>query len=329
MNNGDRLTGSVIKVDEKELTIKSDLAGTVKILWDAVEAIQSSAPLNVFLKSGQRLAGRVSTVNGRLQVATADVGTVEVAKAGIEAIRSEQEQTAFQAELDRLRNPGLLDLWNGYFDTGISLARGNARTSTFNLGMNAARTTRRDKTTAYFTSLFANNSTTGVRITTANAVRGGIGYNLNVSQRTFAFAGIDLEFDEFQKLDLRFVPGGGLGVKAIDTEKRQLNLLLGGNLNKSFFSTGEKRSNGEIQAGEELTLKMSAVNTFRQKLVVYPNLSEGGEYRMNFDASLITAVAKWLSWQITLSDRYISNPVFGAKRNDVLATTGLRITFAK
>ena len=39
--------------------------------------------------------------------------------------------------------------------------------------------------------------------------------------------------------------------------------------------------------------------------------------------------AGWLAWQLTLSDRYLSNPVPGTKKNDVLLTTGLRLTLAR
>jgi hypothetical protein len=32
---------------------------------------------------------------------------------------------------------------------------------------------------------------------------------------------------------------------------------------------------------------------------------------------------------LTISDRYLSNPLPGKKTNDILLTTGLRLTFAK
>jgi hypothetical protein len=56
-------------------------------------------------------------------------------------------------------------------------------------------------------------------------------------------------------------------------------------------------------------------------------LSEIGEYRMVFDTAAITKISKYLSWQIDLSDRYLSNPLFGLKGNDLLLTTGVRVTF--
>ena len=50
---------------------------------------------------------------------------------------------------------------------------------------------------------------------------------------------------------------------------------------------------------------------------------------INFDVGAVTALKKWLSFQLTASDRYLSTPVGGRKRNDVLLTTGFRVSFAR
>ena len=67
----------------------------------------------------------------------------------------------------------------------------------------------------------------------------------------------------------------------------------------------------------------------QEKLLIYPAVTDGGSYRINFDTSSVTILKRWFSWQFTVSDRFLSNPVAGRKKNDVLLTTGLRITFAK
>jgi hypothetical protein len=38
-------------------------------------------------------------------------------------------------------------------------------------------------------------------------------------------------------------------------------------------------------------------------------------------------IVGWLSWQITLSDRFHSDPLPGLQKNDLLLTTGVRVTF--
>ena len=164
---------------------------------------------------------------------------------------------------------------------------------------------------------------------TANAIRGGGRYEINLSSRTFAFGFADLEFDEFQKLDLRAVLGGGMGYHAIKNERTLLDVFGGGAFNKEYFSTGLRRSSGEALIGEELTHKLSSRSLLKERMVFFPNLSQTGEYRLNFDTSLVTNLNKWLSWQVTYSNRYLSNPVPGAKSNDVFITTGIRLAFAK
>jgi hypothetical protein len=161
-------------------------------------------------------------------------------------------------------------------------------------------------------------------------MRGGIAYSLDIRPRLFATGGVDLEFDEFQQLDLRFVPAGSFGYHAKKTPNTILDIFGGGALNKEFYSTGLRRSSGEALFGDELTHKLfGGVTTLRQKMVFYPNLSRTGEYRLNFDFSQATTMRKWLAWQLSISNRFISNPLPGRKTNDLIITTGFRITFAR
>jgi hypothetical protein len=62
---------------------------------------------------------------------------------------------------------------------------------------------------------------------------------------------------------------------------------------------------------------------------MFNNLTETGQYRVNFDLGISTKLLKWLAWNVSLSDRYLSNPAPGRKTNDFLYTTGLGITFAR
>ena len=327
LKNGDRLTGTILKSDGENLIMKSEFAGEVKIQWAAVEQLSSDRPLYVLLKDGQVIFGTVTTTTNKIEVQTKEAGIVAITKEAIQLLRSEAEHTAHLAEVERLRNPGLGDLWSGSADAGLSLTKGNADTTTIGVGAQASRTTTTDKTSVYFASLFAKNSTTGDSVTTASSVRGGLRYDFNLSKRVFAFGLSDIEYDKFQDLDLRLVLGGGLGFHATRTERTRLDLFAGGAFNQEYFSTGEKRKSGEVILGEELSYKLSSSTSLAQRAVLYPNLSEIGEFRFSFDTTAVTRLSKSLGWQVTLSDRYISNPISGLKKNDLLLTTGLRVTF--
>jgi len=81
--------------------------------------------------------------------------------------------------------------------------------------------------------------------------------------------------------------------------------------------------------GDDFLHKFSASTHVEQKLNFFTNLSDTGAYRVNFDLSAVTVIRKWFSWQFTVSDRYLSNPVPGRKKNDAIFSTGLRVSFGK
>lgn len=330
LKNGDRLTGSILKSDKKTLTLKSQFAGTVEVQWDAITEVKSEGPLFVSLTDGQTVAGVVSTTNGSLTVQTKETGTVTAARASVTGIRNAAEQAAYETQIERYRNPRMVDLWAGFLDIGLSQVTGNSIVSSLTSSANVNRVTNRDKIGVTFSSIYSKNNVTGNSVLTANSMRGGVSYNVNISPKMYAYGSTDMEFDEFQRLDLRFVPSAGFGWHAKKSENTVLDLYGGAAMNKEFFSTGVSRSSGELVLGNELMHKIFSGRTvLREKLVHYPNLSKRGEYRMNFDLSQATALNKWLAWQMSFSNRYLSNPVPGRKTNDLIITTGFRVTFAR
>ena len=330
LTNGDRVTGSVIRSDTKTLVLKTENAGELTFKWESIAAISAPGPLYIGLEGSQMIVGSVETVNGRFSVTTQNAGVVVTSKESIQFIRNNDEQAKAQSEIDHFRNPRLVDLWVGNLDLGFAASRGNANTETLTLSTNAQRATTRDKIAVYYTSIFSSSDFSGgTTQTTANSKRGGVGYNLNLNKRAFVFGSVDLESDEFQDLDLRFTPAGGLGYHAIASMPTQFDLRVGAAADREFFSTGLNRTSAELLVGDDFLHKFSASTHVEQKLDFFTNLSDTGAYRVNFDLSAVTLIRKWFSWQFTVSDRYLSNPVPGRKKNDAIFSTGLRVSFGK
>jgi putative salt-induced outer membrane protein YdiY len=166
-------------------------------------------------------------------------------------------------------------------------------------------------------------------VTTANAVRGGTRYEIELNDRVFTFGFADLEFDRFQELDLRLVLGGGMGLNLAQSPRNAFQVFAGGSSNQEFFQSGVRRKSGESVIGEEWSFRLTGATWFTQQLAVYPNLTDPGEYRVNFDSTATTRINDWLSWQVTLSDRFLSNPRPGRQQNDLLFTTGVRLTLGE
>ena len=324
MKNGDRVTGAIVKQDGKTITVKTDSFGMVTAAWDKVASVKSDQAVNVVLKDGKTLLGTVAPNEEKVEITTKDT-KVDVSPGEVAAIRNAGEQKAYE----RLLKPGLLQLWSGGGSLGWAGTEGNAQTLTFTTAFNAARVTNTDKISLYFNSIKASALINGRNASTAQAVRGGIGYNHNVSPRLFVNIFNDYEYDKFQNLDLRFVMGGGFGLHAVKNKRSVLDLLGGADYNHSSFSTPLTRNAAEAFWGDEYTLKLTGASSLTQSFRMFNNLSDTGAYRVNLDVGIATRIKKWLSWNLALSDRYLSNPVPGRKSNDWLYTTGLGITFAR
>jgi hypothetical protein len=111
LKNGDRLTGDILRSDDKTLVIKSEFAGEVAVQWAAVDTISSTQTLHVALKDGQTIVGTATPRDGKVQLQTREAGAILTEKDSIVVIRSDKEQAAYDAELDRLRHPHLTDFW--------------------------------------------------------------------------------------------------------------------------------------------------------------------------------------------------------------------------
>jgi putative salt-induced outer membrane protein YdiY len=336
LKNGDRLTGTIVKSDAKTMLIKTELAGDVNVQWDAVTSMVSSQPLHLGLKDGQTIVGTVATADGKFEVETKTAGEVSAPKDAVVTVRNDDEEKSYDAEIDRLRNPHLTDFWSGLLDTGLSETRGNSSTLNYTLAAKAVRETTRDKISVYTTAVYATDDTTPPSRTTAHNILGGVRGDLNVSDRTFVFAFTDFEYDQFQHLDLRNTLGGGFGYHVFKTDNAVFDVFGGADYEQEYFSpnppavlTSVTRKTGEIVVGEEFDLKVNTRTTLSEKASFFPNVSDTSQYRFNFDANAATKLKSWLAWQITFSDRYISDPLPGLKGNDLLLSTGLRLIFGK
>ncbi|MBP1609241.1 MAG: hypothetical protein H6Q04_1476 [Acidobacteria bacterium] len=324
LKNGDRVTGSIVKKDDKNLTVKTDHLGVVAIPWDQIESVVADKAVNIVLQDGRTFQGTLNAAGGKAEVITPQT-RVSTTPADIAALRNDDEEKAYQ----RLLNPGWGELWAVTGTVGFAGTAGNAETLTFTTGVNASRATKTDKTSLYFSMIKASARIDNESRDTAQLVRGGIGYGHNVNSRLFLNAFNDYEYDQFQNLDLRFVIGGGAGFHAWKTDVSSLDLLAGLAYNRSSFSTPLIKNSGEFYWGDEYSLKLGSTTSLVQSYRMFNNLTDTGTYRVNFDIGVSTRLLKWLSWNVSLSDRYLSDPAPGRKTNDFLYATGLGITFAQ
>ena len=329
LSNGDRVSGTILDTDtEKDsIIVKTEFLGEITILRKGIASITVDQPVTVTLQGGQKVVGTVSTEQSEVRVQKLDRTETTAKLETVEAVRNAEFQQQWEREQRRLTDPGWGDFWSVTADFGLATAQGNAETTTLSTGAEAVRKTGFDKTTLNFAQIYSTQSTTEPFGTTANRISGIARYDRDLTKRLFAYGGAAFDFDEFQDLDLRSVLGGGLGWHIIARERHTWDFAVGLNWNREKFSTGLVRNSAELSLAEKSEHLFGTHLKLFQGLTVLPNLSDSGEYRVSFDGGVDFKLNSFLSWTVVASDRFISNPLAGNLKNDLLFTTGLKVSF--
>ena len=221
--------------------------------------------------------------------------------------------------------------WRAAFGLGASASSGNTDASNLALNFDAVRATAGDKTSLYAAAQYAKSDGT----TTGERIRLGGRQDHDLSERLFGFGGIDLERDKFANLKLRGQLSGGLGWHLVKTDTTSFDVFGGlGYTSDRYFAPmlidGSVRSSygyASVLLGEESTHKLGESTSFKQRLVVLPNLKNSGEYRANWDTGLAVAMSKRMNLNVGFSVAHNSEPGPGRKSTDTLLTTGVSIKF--
>jgi putative salt-induced outer membrane protein YdiY len=271
LTNGDTVTGAIVKKDGANLTIRSDLMGVVTMPWSAVKSISGDSQVFVELPGGETVRGTLATSGDQLQVAAeAEIRSAPLARIG--TVRNAAEQQTFE----RLEHPGVLELWNGYFDIGLALARGNARTETLTTAFKASRATHADKISLYFNQIYGTARANGLTSTIASAVRGGWSYNRNFGPRFFVHTMNDYERDRFQNLDLRFVIGTGAGFHAAKHGGLMLDFDGGADYDRENYLDSLRHNFAEANVGDTFSYRLNTATSVSQAFHIFNNLSDTG-----------------------------------------------------
>jgi putative salt-induced outer membrane protein YdiY len=308
LKNGDRLTGKIVKKEADKIILQTAGLGEVTISAEAIDKIIAA---ETAVK--EETAKEVKYVNAEMET---EKTVIEPDKEPVLTV-SGKKQTSFR------------DGWEGSADIGFSFTSGNSQTTTLSGGIRGAKVQTNSKLSAYANTLINRSKVGSVSTTTSRAVWGGLRYDRNLTERWFAFGSFDFEHDRPQKLNLRTVLGAGLGYHAIKNEKTTLDIFSGLAYNREWFVNAPNRNSIELLIGDEFKHKFNERTYITQRLVIYPNLSNTGEFRAVWDSSLNTNLTKKIGWFITIGDRYNSQPAAGAKSNDFLFATGLRMAFGK
>ena len=322
MKNGDRLTGTAVKLDGGKLTFKTDYADAVVITWDQVTSLITAKPLVLPTAQKKLNITSVERSSAGLIVAT-DAGSATLDPAAVTVLRSPADQQAYEDSL----HPNWGHAWAGALNVSLAMTHGNSQTTSFGTGLALARQTRTDKTSLYVSTVYSRDG--HASLTTANSTSGGARYDHNINPRLFAFGTADFSSDALQNLDLRSIMGGGFGWHVSATPRQSFDVLGGLVWTHESYSPSTTNSFAALDLGQQYTRKLGATSGFTEQAYFYPNLQNTGQYQFTLNSSFSTKLGKFLNWQTAFTDRYTSFPPAGTLSNDTVLTTGIGLSLAR
>ncbi len=219
--------------------------------------------------------------------------------------------------------------WRSLFTAGASVANGNSDAKSASLAADVIKLTSADKWEFSGAAQYARSA----GATTANRQNSTGLYNRDISPRWYGFGQLDLVRDIPGDLSSRITPSTGLGYHVVREPDQSFDLSAGLAYTWDRYRApqvvdGELRSrhdHAELLLAEESNNKLSDSTTFKQKLTIYPSVSQGDGVRTVFDSGLSVAMTRQLALTATLSHRYDSQPGAGVKKNDTLFVTGVSL----
>jgi len=218
--------------------------------------------------------------------------------------------------------------WKGDVSLGLSLARGNAQSSSFSFTFAAGGPVNKANTLMWANKaiyLFGemDGETNAENLLMASRL------DWLHTGRFYSYYELQVARDRFKNYSYRIFPAVGLGYMVVAAETVTLGLDAGlSQVVTKYYNTGDTDSYTGLKFGQQVVWKIAETSEFNERVEIDPDISELSRYFLRLEANLVTAIAKSWSVKLTLIDSYDNKPVGpGIKRNDVTFIAGLSRKF--
>lgn len=296
LENGDRLSGTVVKFTGETLVFTTPYAKEIPITWAEVESLTTDTPYWVKLGSGEYVSARFvprtdgiylesETVEGARPVALGEVVTIGIP-------------------------PGAR--WGADVKVVLNGSQGNTETFAFGAAAEATRETDDDR--LRFGGAIARESQN--EKDTVKNTRGWLYYDYHLGAHWDLGAFVTLEYDRFKDLDLRTVVGGGPGYRFVDTKTMLFKVRAGIAYVNENFGEQSDRDYATAVFGDEFRWQISEDRAVYQLLDVYPSFANASDVMLHAEVGLRQALMQNLFVELALIDDYDNVPAEGRKKND-------------
>lgn len=328
LQNGDRLSGTLTGIDGGVWVFKH-AAGQLKIATGQVTSFTTANPIGIRLMDGTIVAARVSTSDGRLQLAADDGSTRTVTPADLAAVGDPANLAALVPVRIGYFTP-IRSFWGATANLGFSNKSGNSRNRSLAATVEVGRWSPRDRLTLKLgIAREESDPGTGDLETTVGKYYGSARVDVFLRRRLFVFGTTAQERDEFQGIDLRSNYNAGLGVQILSSDMVDLRFYASGGLRREAFTSGNNSSTGIVAAGAAFKHSLGPA-VFAWTVDWAPSINDFADYRLVSDASVTTTMFHGLGFRIA-SRNEINNrpPRPEIEKHDMLLTATLTYSIGR
>ncbi|MBN1938015.1 MAG: DUF481 domain-containing protein [Candidatus Aminicenantes bacterium] len=218
--------------------------------------------------------------------------------------------------------------WGGDVSLGLSLARGNTRSSSLSFTFSAAGPVNRTKTiTLSNKGIYLFGEIDGETNSENIFLAGRLDWKL--SERFFTFFEVQAARDRFKNYASRILPAVGAGYKVFDGEKVAFGIDVGlTRILTRYYDSKLIGAETALKFGERLVWKVGEASEFNQVVEIVPEFGFPGRYSLRLEANLVAPLDGLWAVKLTVIDAYNSRPVGpGIRKNDMAFIASMSRSF--
>lgn len=204
--------------------------------------------------------------------------------------------------------------YTGNIGAGLSLTGGNTDTASFNVSGELTYDPK-TKNTMKFNGLYLRATANDVDTTDRLSLRFRDEYSL--SKRILVYGEMGYMRDPFKDITYLLNPQGGIGFKAIVTERTKLTLNAGAGSVWEKNPDVDVQNSATVNAGEDFSLKLSETAVISQGFSALWKTSDFSDALYHFNVALVTSITSRTEVKVEFIDDYKNvTPSPDIKKND-------------
>jgi len=306
--DGAILTGKLTRQTDGALKLQTDYAGELTVDAANVTGITTDEPMAVELTTGDAAVGRL-VYDPQMRGQAIGVGGAAPRSVSTDAIRRIRPLATDMpptAAMETAMKPAA-GTWSVRAEAGFNGQTGNTDRANANGRIDLAFDTDRERLRIHARQRYGTER--GKR--SVNETVGGAKLEVDVKDCWFAYSGVEMEYDEFEDLDLRTTTTGGAGCFLIRQDDQKLKVRTGGGFTHEAFGDGTSTDDAVLDGGIEYVKRFNDRFSFTHETSYYPTLSNVKDFRLVLENAGEMALNKTrtVSLRAGVRNNYDSRPL--------------------